>query len=383
MLCFKASRELQSFQNSELEVCFFQIERAPKTSSGLPFSTLSRLNVRYRPKKGLKPLKPIMEDNLKCHIKGLEAYRFATNGMKALAHVLQSEGEKVGFHDDVYDWARILFHPEIRGLGATIEALNQLATKMNAPFVFKATASLPDSNRFFHSWFQSTHNVRVGMVEGGHRCETAMRIFYGYGIGQTVPLQHLDSFRQIDANSTLVQPFSIKVIQTDKTYHLITEALIDRLKKYSSSVQKSRDQVVRSTYKQLWMDIYEDCSNITLLPKYKKFQEMTIDKFIDEVFHKTPVEDDLTSFVEDIKMAVINKYWQDEPGRTEVENIDKQGFMERLHTPKMQGRNFMGVREVSEKKCQKNLCYAIPSCHLFYDSNSITKVCRNSKCFKA
>ena len=78
----------------------------------------------------------MMEDNLKCHIKGLEAYRFATNGMKALANVLQSEGEKVGYHDDVYDWARILFHPEIRGLGATIEALNQLATKMNAPFVF-------------------------------------------------------------------------------------------------------------------------------------------------------------------------------------------------------------------------------------------------------
>ena len=117
MLYIKASRELQSFQNSELEVCFFQIARAPKANGGLPFSSLSRLNVRYRQEKGMKP---IMEDNLKCHILGLDAYRFAANGMKALAHVLQSEGEKVGFHDDVYDWARILFHPEIRGLGATV-----------------------------------------------------------------------------------------------------------------------------------------------------------------------------------------------------------------------------------------------------------------------
>jgi hypothetical protein len=358
MLYIKASRELQSFQNSELEVCFFQIARAPKANGGLPFSSLSRLNVRYRQEKGMKP---IMEDNLKCHILGLDAYRFAANGMKALAHVLQSEGKKVGFHDEVYDWARILFHPEIRGLGATIEALNQLATKMNAPFVFKATASLPDAHRFFHSWFQSTHNVRVGMVEGGHRCETAMRIFYGYGIGQTVPLQHLDSFRQIDANSTLVQPFSIKVIQTDKTHHLITEGILNLMKNYSRAVQKSRDQLVRSTYKQLWMEIYEECSKITLHPKYTKFQEMTIDTFIDEVFHKTPVEDDLTSFVEDIKMAVINKYWENEPGRTEVENIDKQAFVDRLRTPKMVGRNFMGIREVSGKQRQKNPYYDIPS----------------------
>jgi glutamyl-tRNA reductase len=95
MLGFKASHELQqSFQNSKLEVSFFQIARAPKANGALPFSTLSRLNVRCRQEEGLKP---IMEDHLKCHIKGLEAYSFATNGMKALVHVLQSKGEKLVF----------------------------------------------------------------------------------------------------------------------------------------------------------------------------------------------------------------------------------------------------------------------------------------------
>jgi hypothetical protein len=80
--------------------------------------------------------------------------------------------------------------------------------------------------------------------------------------------------------------------QTDKTHNLITEGLLTKLlKMYSNAVQKSREQVVQSTYKQLRMEIYEDCSKIT------------INTFINKLLHKTPVEDDLTSFVEDIKMA--------------------------------------------------------------------------------
>jgi hypothetical protein len=63
----------------------------------------------------------------------------------------------------------ILFHPDIQGLGATIQALNLLAAKFSAPFVFRATAPVADANRYFHSWFQSTNNVHAGVVEGGHK----------------------------------------------------------------------------------------------------------------------------------------------------------------------------------------------------------------------
>jgi hypothetical protein len=108
---------------------------------------------------------------------------------------------------------------------------------------------------------------------------------------------------------------------------------------------------------------------------------MTMTTFLNIVFHKTPLEDDLTSFVEDIKLADINKYWENKPGGTEAANIDKNALIEKMKKQKMVGCNFVRVREVSRKQRQKNPYYGIRSCHLLYDL--IQRVCRNLKCFKA
>jgi hypothetical protein len=277
----------------------------------------------------------------------LEASRFDAEGMKTLAHLMHPQG-KVGQKEDLFDWTKILFHPDIRGLGATVESLNLLAKKMHAPFKFKATALVHEANRFFHSWFQSTHNVRIGIVEGGHRCETAMRIFYGYKIGQEVPLKQLEDFNPVDSNSTLVQPFSIKLVHPDTKHNLITTELIETIHKYSEDVQTQRNQVVQATYKQLWAQIYMDCAQVVTQEKYAEvFPLMTKETFIRLPLAKNAKVELVSEFIEDIKKAVIDRYWRMEPGKTEVKKLEKADFAKLVKRKKMLGRNFHGIREVS------------------------------------
>jgi hypothetical protein len=107
--------------------------------------------------------KAIIEDAVTCHVKGLMSCYFGAAGMKTLAHV---SGGTIGHlgHDD-YEWEKILFHPEIKGLGAEMVALNLLVAKFNALFKFKSMAPVPDANGYFHTWFQSTHNYASGWLK--------------------------------------------------------------------------------------------------------------------------------------------------------------------------------------------------------------------------
>ena len=343
-----ASRQNQSFQSSKLEVVFYEIARAVE-SQELRFNSLSKLSVDISlgvdPKK--KKIVKIVDQAVTCQVTGLSAYRFGLNGMKTLAHVC---GRPIGHQlPDVYDWAQILFHPEIQGLGATIEALNLLAAKFSAPFVFKPTARVVDANRYFHSWFQSTHNVRAGMVEGGHRCETAMRTFYGYKIGQTVPLVPLKDFRPIDANSTLVQPFSVNVIQPDSKHFLISDDVLGRIRDYSEEAQGLRSQVVNPTYKTMWWKIYSQCIKVVKQPKFKVFDGMTTKTFFEHPFEKSVVDDPFTAFIEAIKDVVIDRYFDTEPGKGEMQAVNKVDFVQDVKVLKLQGRNFQGIKDVSIK----------------------------------
>jgi hypothetical protein len=340
-----ASRQNQSFQSSELEVVFFQMGRPQENHEGLRFSSLSKLTVDIAP---AGERKRIVEQNVTCHINGLTAYRFNVAGMKTLAHIC---GGSIGHQlPDVYDWGQILFHPEIQGLGATTEALNLLATKFNAPFVFKATAPVASANRYFHSWFQSTHNVRAGVVEGGHRCETAMRTFYGYKIGQTVPLETTLDFKTIDANSTLVQPFSVKVIQLDSKHHLISEDVLRRIRAYSKEAQGLRSQVVKPTPKTMWWKMYTQCMNVVKEKRFKVFAEMTTESFVAYPFEKAVADDPFTTFLEAIKDVVIDRYFDTEPGKAEMHAVIKAEFCNDVKVLKLLGRNFQGIKDVSAKQ---------------------------------
>ena len=342
-----ASRQNQSFQSSEIEIMFYQLDRAAEPKSSLRFSSLSKLNVDISQGEGERATR-IAEQAITCTVTGLTAYRFGNAGMKTLAHVC---GGAIRCQTpDLYDWSQILFQPEIQGLGATIEALNLLAAKFNAPFAFKATAPVADANRYFHSWFQSTHNVRAGVVEGGHRCETAMRAFYGYQIGQTVPLVPLSDFRPIDANSTLVQPFATKVIQLDSKHHLISRKILREIQAYSLEAQVQRSQVVEPTTKIMWWEIYEKCLVVLNQDQFKAFSMNTDDKFLKSPFIKSVQEDPFTPFIEAIKDVVIEVYFGSAPGKTEMANVNKAAFIKDVKVTKLLGRNFKAMPEVSAKQ---------------------------------
>jgi hypothetical protein len=205
----------------------------------------------------------------------------------------------------------------------------------------------------FHSWFQSTHNIRMGIVEGGHHCETAMRIFYGYKIGQDVPLTHKTDFNPVNENSTLVQPFSIKLVHPEAKHHLVTAELVAKLKDYSEAIQTQRQQLVEATYKQLWNQIYLDCAKVVAKSRYKGvFEPMTQEELTKMEFEKKTKDDIVSAFIEDIKTAVIDRYWEMEPGKTEVKKLEKETFLELVHKGKTIGRNFHGIREVSGAPCR-------------------------------
>jgi hypothetical protein len=263
---------------------------------------------------------------------------------------LRNRGDdNIGYQPELYDWASILFQPDIQGLGATTEALNLLAAKFNAPFVFKATATVTEANRYFHSWFQSTHNVRAGVVEGGHRCETAMRTFYGYQIDQTVPLTPREDFRPIDANSTLVQPFSLNVIQPDSKHYLFSNTVLTLIRGYSQEAQELRSQVVKPTFKTLWGKIFSLCMAVVNQPRFANFREMTNETFLKYEFIKAVKADPFTVFIEEIKDVVVDAYFDTEPGREDMKNVDKAAFLKDIKALKCQGRNFTGITGVSAK----------------------------------
>jgi hypothetical protein len=344
----------QSFQSSELEVVFFQMDRAATGTEDLRFGSLSKVNIDISQGAGEKR---IVEQGVHCHVEGLTAYRFGAAGMKTLAHV---SGRDIGHQQpDVYDWAKILFHPDIQGLGATIEALNLLAAKFSAPFVFKATAPVTEANRYFHSWFQSTHNVRAGVVEGGHRCETAMRTFYGYKIDQTVPLLPTKDFRPINANSTLVQPFSVNVIQPDSKYHLISKDVLRKIRAYSQEAQELRSQVVKPTFKTLWWKIFVQCGALLQEERFLEFITMTNATFAAYEFQKKVKEDPFTVFIEAIKSVVTDRYFDTEPGRDDMKDVDKEAFLEDIKNKRLLGRNFKGIADVSAKWPSEETYYGI------------------------
>ncbi len=341
----EVSRKFQSFQSTELELLFYEMDRAVHPQKGVHYRSLSKFSMNCHPGNGQKA---IIEDAVTCHVKGLTACRFGPAGMKTLAHV---SGDTIGHdlgHDD-YEWEKILFHPEIKGLGAETVALNLLAAKFNAPFKFKSTAPVPDANRYFHTWFQSTHNVRVGVVEGGHRCETAMRTFYGYKLAQNVPLVRLEDFTPIMAYSTLAQPFLVKVLQQDSKLHLMTNEDTRRIRQFSEESQNLQSQVVKATHKTMWWTMYTQCLAILLDPQYKYIAKMTNELFLAQPFEKSVQKDEFTNFIEAVKDVVINRYFDTEPGKTEMQDNDKAAFLAEVHPVRMQGRNFLAIKEVSEE----------------------------------
>lgn len=356
----------QTFQASDLEVAFFQLVRASDSGSGLPLSSLSRFTLT----EGKK-----VQEGAVCEVKGLASYRLDTAGMKMLAHVLYSQGHVGHQNDDLYDWSKILVHPDIRGLGATIDALNAFALKLNAPFTFQARASVPDSNRFFHAWFQSTHNVRLGVVEGGHRCETAMRVFYGFDIGQAAPLYRLPSFRAIDTTSTLVQPCGLKVIHPHDNTYLYNESLVEEIRDYSGQVQKQRILVVKPNYKQVWKAIYMDCLDLLDEPDFQKYDTWDIDALVAEKFEKVAANDNICDFIERIKTIVCDKYFEMEPAKSELAHISRGDINAMLTTKKTKGRNNICIRTVSSTNCESSISEATHSHVLLYDSLSTRITC--------
>jgi hypothetical protein len=337
-----ASRKNQTFQNGDMEVAFYRIATAENNGPGLPFTSLSSVKMRYAKSAGQPRIK---HDALKCCVKGMDAYMLDDAAMAPLAHIC-SGGIGRTSNPNLYDWPAMLGNQVITGLGATIHALNQLATTMNAPFTFDAKAPVPAANRFFHSWFQSLHAVRMAVIEGGHRCETAMRLFYGYDVGQEAPLQYKPGFRAISSYSTMVQPLAIRIVNPDRQHNMITQGLIKELQAYSDTIQQQRDQTVKTKYKQLWDTIYDDCMDVVMKPEYEMFQNMFLQDFVDLDFEKNKQEDIFCIFVEDIKQAVLDRYYNKEPGRTNVMHVPQGNMEHHLAKLKLVGRNYKGIQEV-------------------------------------
>jgi hypothetical protein len=322
------------------------MDRAETENDEVRYRSLSRFSIDCQPPNCNKP---ITESAVTCHIKGLKACRFMADGMETLAHVSGSPIGHQGF--DTFQWEKLLFHAEITGLGAEIQPLNLLAKKFNAPFKFKSTAPVPDANRYFHTWFQSTHNVRLGVVEGGHRCETAMRTFYGYTLGQTVPLERLQDFTPIKAYSTLCQPFSVKILQQDVKQHLITSDILKAIRKFSKESQDLRCQVVKATHKTMWWTMYNECLAFVNSKKEKMYWgPMTNETFVEHPFKKVVNNDSITGFIETIKQIVIDRYFDTEPGKSEMTDNHKADFYAEVKKERLVGRNFAAVKEVSGKR---------------------------------
>jgi hypothetical protein len=338
----QASRKNQTFQNGDMEVAFYRMERAENNGPGIPYTGLSTVKMQLNTNSG----EDYTPDALKCCVTGMDAYILDDAAMAPLA-IIFAGGIRRTFIPHLYDWTTMLGNQVIAGLGATIHALNQLAIAMNAPFTFDAKANVPDANRFFHTWFQSLHAVRMAVIEGGHRCETAMRLFYGYDVGQPAPLQRKPAFKAISSCSTMVLPVAIRILNPQRQHNLITPTLVTEFQDYSDTIQQQRDQSVRSTYKQLWRVIYDDCLNILMTERFSVFQDMQLADFVTLDFEKDKHMDIFSLFIEELKQAITDRYYSAEPGRTSVRDVTRATFQVQLKKGKLTGRGFNGIKEVS------------------------------------
>jgi hypothetical protein len=337
-----ATVQNQTFQNGNMEVSFYRMATAENNGHGFPFTSLSTVKMRFNSGTG-EQIKP---NALKCHVTGMDAYVLDNAAMTPLAHIFAG-GIRHTKEPHLYDWTQMLGNKTIPGLGATVHALNQLALIMNAPFTFDNKASVPDANRFFHTWFQSLHAVRMAVVEGGHRCETAMRLFYGFEVGQPAPLQRKSTFTAIGSNSTMVLPVAIKILNNLPPHTKITDSVVANLQEYSDVIQQQRDQTVRSTHKQLWQVIYDDCFEVLMSEKYSIFQAMSLSDFVSLRFESKKCDDTFCTFIDELNQVITNRYYRQEPGRTEIRNLPREQFQIQLDKPKLQGRGFKGLSQVS------------------------------------
>ena len=131
------------FQSADLKVAFFEVIHVQEGSDTTRVCSLSKLTVDCPTGVGDERIKA---KPVTCEVKGLITHSFRYSGMRTLAHVLHSGGAIWHKNQELYEWAQILYHPEIQGLGASLEAINNLAQKLNAPFKFKSTASIPHAN---------------------------------------------------------------------------------------------------------------------------------------------------------------------------------------------------------------------------------------------
>jgi hypothetical protein len=336
-------------------VAFYRIGRSTSRKYDLPFKSLSlvhyddRVTTRH-PTTGRIRQCEVNNQGVRCCVQGLSACLLNDTYMRPLAQLFPGNLNHQST-PPLYDWGALLgYHDARGGLGATVSALNQFAETLHAPFAFQETADVAECNRFFHMWFQSLHAVRLTIIEGAHRCETAMRLFYGYGIGDKVPLQRDDNFQPINPSSSMVVPINVRVVTPNQRHSgVITNEVLSDLREYSDSVQQERSRIVLPTYTTLWRTIYDACFDQVLeQPRFKEvFHDLTLPKFMNLPF-VTQTHDDLFSqFVDEIARVVVDTFYTTEPGRTAVQGIPRAEAIQHTQKTKIRGRNNKGIREAS------------------------------------
>jgi hypothetical protein len=89
-------------------------------------------------------------------------------------------------------------------------------------------------------------------------------------------------------------------------------------------------------------------------------------------------DDPFTLFIEAIKDVVIDRNFETEPGKGEMQAVNKAAFCHDVKVPKLLGRNFQGIKDVSAKQ-PGQICTAVcaSSHHLPYCRLLINMACRN------
>ena len=100
---------------------------------------------------------------------------------------------------------------------------------------------------------------RIGLVEGGHRFEFAIRTFYGVPVQPRVDTSVQEGFAlQFPPECVMMQPIVMHQLQYSCGIHNITPRMIKSLRKKSENISIGQKSMVETSWRQLAIKITEE-----------------------------------------------------------------------------------------------------------------------------
>lgn len=242
--------EYSKFQTRELS-CFSYVPTTnPEAGQEIPFNSLSYFKYGHNGKT---------YDGITASVEGRGANPVSEKDMKALAWLWKIPNNTIAQHEgtNTFVWDSLLRHlsiPRYYGIGASVEALNNLVDHLGFDFNYGNNVDPAVANRDFKRIYQALTSVRFAPYDGGHRTEFIVRLFNGHEFGHAVPLGDPSPNRtRLSTNSTLCRPLPLRITSTKIPF--IRPSDIEAFRNLSFLVQKNSIASFEQGWKSIWRRI--------------------------------------------------------------------------------------------------------------------------------